>query len=194
MVSNKKPETIEELEAWLENRKDHGKINGEPIIQTGTTEIRSGFVPGNLYDEVLLIGAAIGFNKSQIGTHALLKFLASPTKEMLQDKLLELGSYEAHSEFRAYIPTSLYELAVAVREQLSWNNSQLMTVSLSLFVNDLGIKEVYRQFLDKKSEETGLTTQEIEQKIFDCWRYQAREKRLELSRQRGEFVSDRKLP
>lgn len=188
-----RPQTIEELEQWVESRQDYGKINGEPAIQTGTIEIRSGFVPGDLYDEALLVGAAFSFNKSDIGTHSLLKFLSSPVTEMMENKLIELGQYEAKTEFRAYIPTSLHNLAMAAKDKLGWNNSQLMTLALSLFVSDLGIKEVYRQFLNQISEQSGLTAAEIEQKIFDCRRYEARVKRLELSKQRGEFVSDRKL-
>jgi hypothetical protein len=187
------PQTLEELEQWVLNRQDHGKINGEPVIKTGTIEIRSGFVPGDLYDEALLIGAAFSFNKSDIGTHALLKFLASPVTEMMRTKLIELNHYESKTEFRAYIPTSLHNLAMAAKERLGWNNSQMMTLALTLFVTDLGIKEVYQQFLDQISDQSGLATAEIEQKIFDCRRYEARVKRLELSRQRGEFVSDRKL-
>lgn len=189
----RKPQTIEELEQWVTEHADHGKIDGKPIIQTGTIEIRSGFVPGNLYDEALLIGAAFSFNKSDIGTHALLKFLASPITEMMLYKLVELGQYEGKTEFRAYIPTSLHNLAMGIKDRLGWNNSQLMTIALSLFVADLGIKEVYQQFLDQISEQAGLTTAQIEQKIFDCRRYEARVKRLELSRQKSEFVSDLKL-
>ncbi len=188
-----RPQSIEELEQWLELHRDDGKINGEPIIKTGTIEIRSGFVPGDLYDEALLVGAAFSFTKSSIGTHALLKFLASPVTELMQSKLIELASYEAKTEFRAYIPTSLYNLAIAARDGFGWNNSQLMTLALSLFVSDLGIKEVYQRFLDQISDQSGLATAEIEQRIFDCRRYEAREKRLELSRQQGQFIGDRKI-
>jgi hypothetical protein len=188
-----KPGTIEELEQWLEAHEDDGKINGERVIKTGTIEIRSGFVPGDLYDEALLVGAAFSFNKSDIGTHALLKFLSSPVTELIKSQLLQLCQYEAKTEFRAYIPTSLHSLSMAARDKFGWNNSQLMTLALSLFVNDLGVKEVYEQFLDQIAEQSGLTTAEIQQKIFDCRRYEARVKRLELSRQRGEFVSDRKI-
>lgn len=188
-----KPQTIEELEQWLDTHQDYGKINGQAIIQTGTIEVRSGFVPGDLYDEALLVGAAFSFNKSDIGTHALFKFLSSPATELVKSKLIDLNQYDAKTEFRAYVPTSLHNLAMAVKDRLGWNNSQLMTLALSLFVSDLGIKEVYRQFLDQISEQSGLSRAEIEQKIFDCRRYEARVKRLELSKQRGEFVSDRKL-
>ncbi len=188
------PQTLEELEQWVASRQDHGKINGEPVIATGTIELRSGFVPGDLYNEALLIGATFSFNKSDIGTHALLKLLASPVTQMMQDKYLELGEYEAKTEFRAYIPTSLYNLTMGVKDRLGWNNSQLITLALSLFVNDLGIKEVYQQFLKQIADKSGLSTAEVEQKIFDCRRYEARIKRLELSRAKGEFISDRKLP
>ena len=188
-----KPQTLEELEQWVASHEDHGKINGEPIIQTGSVEVRSGLVPGDLYDEALLVGAAFSFNKSDIGTHALLKLLSSPMTELMQNKLIELGQYEAKTEFRAYIPTSLYNLAMATKDRLSWNNSQLMTLALSLFVSDLGVKEVYQKFLNQITEASGLSAAEIEQKIFDCRRYEARVKRLELSRQKGEFVDDRKL-
>lgn len=189
----KKPETLQELEEWLESHQDHGKINGEPIIKTGSIEIRSGLVPENLYNEALLIGAAFSFSKSNIGTHALLKLLSSSVTEMMKDKMLELGSYGADREFRCYVPTSLHNLAMVAKEKLGFNNSQLMTLALSLFVNDLGIKEVYKQYLDQIATDAGLSTTEIEQKIFDCRRYEARVKRLELSRAKGEFMSDRKL-
>lgn len=188
-----RPQNIEELEQWIDAHQDDGKIDGQPVIQAGTIEFRSGFVPGNLYDEALLVGAAFSFSKSNIGTHSLLKFLASPLTEMLQSQLLELGQYEPKTEFRAYIPTSLYNLAIATRDKLGWNNSHLMTVSLCLFVSDPGVKQAYQGFLTQVSEQSGLSATEVEQKIFDRRRYEARVKRLELSRQRGEFVGDRKI-
>ena len=188
-----KPQTLEELEAWVASHDDHGKINGQPVIKPGTVELRSAMIPGNLYDEALLIGAAFSFTKSDLGTHALFQLLASPITELMKDGLIELATQESKTEFRAYIPSRLYDLAMATKEELSLNNSQLMTLALSLFVSDLGVRRVYSRFLVQVSESSGLSPSEIEQKIFDCRRYEARVKRLELSRQRGEFVTDRKL-
>ncbi|HEY9610631.1 hypothetical protein [Allocoleopsis sp.] len=188
-----KPNSIEELEQWLINHADDGKIEGQPVIETGTIEIRSGFVPGDLYDEALLRGAALSFNKSEIGINALIRFLSVNITNMIEAGVLKMGEYEARTEFRAYIPTGLHNLVMRRKDQLGLSNSQIMTISLSLFVNDLAINELYQQYLDALSEKYGLSTNQIEQKIFDFRRYQARVKRLELSKAKGEFVSDRKI-
>jgi hypothetical protein len=188
-----KPNSIEELEIWISEHADDGHIEGSPVIETGTVEIRSGLVPGNLYDEALLRGAALSFNKSEIGIHSLMKFLSVNVSKMLGSGIIRMGDYEAKTEFRAYIPTGLYNLVMKRKEQLGLSNSQLMTISLSLFVNDLAVQELYEQYLAMLSEKHGLTTNQIEQKIFDYRRLQARIKRLELSKAKGEFISDRKI-
>lgn len=190
---SEKPNSIEELEQWLVNHADDGKIDGQPVIETGTIEIRSGFVPGDLYDEALLRGAALSFNKSEIGINALIRFLSVNVTKMLETGVLKIGEYEARTEFRCYIPTGLHNLVMRRKEQLGLSNSQIMAISLSLFVNDLAINELYEQYLDSLSDKYGVTTSQIEQKIFDYRRYQARVKRLELSRAKGAFVSDRKI-
>lgn len=190
---SEKPNSIEELEQWLVNHADDGKIEGQPVIETGTVEIRSGFVPGDLYDEALLRGAALSFNKSEIGINALIRFLSVNVTKMLEAGVLKMGEYDARTEFRCYIPTGLHNLVMRRKEQLSLSNSQIMTIAISLFVNDLVINELYQQYLDALSEKHGLTTAQIEQKIFDFRRYQARAKRLELSKAKGEFISDRKI-
>lgn len=190
---SEKPKTIEELEKWVAEHSDDGHIGNIPVIETGTVEIRSGFVPGNLYDEALLKGAPLSFNKSEIGTHALIKFLSVNISNMLESGIVQMGDYEAKTEFRAYIPTGLHSLVMNRKEELGLSNSQLMTVALSLFVNDLAIKELYEQYLDMLSDKYELTTAQIEQKIFDYRRLQARIKRLELSKAKGELITDRKI-
>lgn len=190
---SEKPTSIEELEQWITEHSSDGHIDGTPVIETGTVEIRSGFVPGDLYDEALLKGAPLSFNKSEIGTHALMKFLSVNISKMLESGIVQMGDYEARTEFRAYIPTGLHSLVMNRKEELRLSNSQLITIALSLFVNDLAIKELYEQYLHLLSEKSGLTPSQIEQKIFDYRRLQARIKRLELSKTKGEFITDRKI-
>jgi hypothetical protein len=191
---SEKPTTIEQLEQWLIDHADDGKIDGQPVIETGSFEIRSGFVPGDLYDDALLKGAALSFNKSEIGINALIRFLSISVTTMIETGLLVMGEYEAKTEFRVYVPVGLHGLVMKRKEELKLTNSQLMSLALTLFVTDPAINQLYQQYLKNLSSRSGLSVAEIEQKIFDYRRYQARVKRLELSRQRGEFVSDRKLP
>jgi hypothetical protein len=189
-----KPQTIEELEAWVTTHGDDGTINGEPIFKTGTTEFRSGMVPGDIYDLALLKGAPLSFTKSDIGTYAFTRLVSSPLMKIAEEyKLLVPGDFEGTTEFRAYIPTGLYDLVQQTKERLGYSKSQLMTTALALFIYDPGITGLYGEFLEQLAQKHGISVEEVEQKIFDRRRYQSRVKRLELSRQRGEFVSDRKL-
>lgn len=188
------PQTLEELEQWVANRQDHGRINGEDAFKTGTTEFRYGMVPGEIYNLALLRGAPLSFTKSDIGTYAFTQFASSPLVQIAEQyKLLVPGEFEAKTEFRAYIPTGLYDLVQQKKEKLGYSNSQLMTVALALFIYDPGITALYEDFVKGLSERHSISIEEVQQKIFDFRRYQARVKRLELSRQQGEFVSDRKL-
>lgn len=189
-----KPQTLEELEQWVATHQDHGKINGEDVFKTGTTEFRYGMVPGDIYDLALLRGAPLSFSKSDIGTYAFTRFASSPLIKIAEEySLLVPGEFNAKTEFRAYIPTGLYDLVQQKKEKLGYSNSQLMTIALALFIYDPGITALYDDFIEGLAQKHSISVEDVQQKIFDFRRYQARVKRLELSRQRGEFVSDRKL-
>ena len=194
IMAHKKPESLEELELWVQNHQEHGKINGEPLARVGKIEIRGGLVSGGLYNKALLLGAALSLNKSEIGTLAFTLFLSGILPKLFQKGFLDLGYLEATTEFRAYIPINIYNLALEKKEEMGWNNSQLVSVGLLCFVNNEGILALYQQFIQKISLESGLSHEEIQQKIFDSWRYNSRVKRLNLSKEKGEFISDRKLP
>ncbi|NEP55979.1 MAG: hypothetical protein F6K31_03005 [Symploca sp. SIO2G7] len=190
----RKPETLEKLEQWVSSRQDHGKINGEPAFKSGTTEFRYGMVPGDIYDLALLKGAPLSFSKSDIGTYALTRFASSPLIQIAEEyKLLVPGEFEGKTEFRASIPNGLYELVQQKKELLGYSNSQVMTIALALFIYDPGITALYDEYVKGLAEKHSISVEEVQQKIFDLRRYQARVKRLELSRKKGEFVSDRKL-
>jgi hypothetical protein len=190
----RKPQTLEELEQWVSSHQDHGKINGEPAFSTGTTEFRYGMVPGDIYDLALLRGALLSFTKSDIGTYAFTRLASSPLIQIAEEyKLLVPGEFESKTEFRASIPNGLYELVQQKKESLGYSNSQVMTIALALFIYDPGITALYDKYVKGLAEKHSISVEKVQQKIFDLRRYQARVKRLELSRKKGKFVSDRKL-
>lgn len=188
-----KPTTLQELKTWVESHSEDGKINGQCVVVEGTTEFRTGIVPGWLYDEVLLKGAALSFTKSQIGTCAFVKFLENPIDDFLEKKILQIAEYEATTEFRCYIPNALYNLAIAVKERLQINNSQLMTLALGIWANDLTIVKLFELYIDDLAQSHQKSRDEIYQAIFDYRRLEARKQRLKMSEKLGYFVTDRKI-
>ncbi len=187
-MTPKNPSNIQELEAWISSREDAGTINAEPVVLRGATEFRGGFV-GGLYDLALLRGSAFGYDKSNIGIVAFNAFVTHSALE----KLIEQGIPTGNTEFRAVIPTGLYNLVKERQQKLGLDNAHVMSLALSLFVHDPGVELVYSQFLTSLAQKHSVSVEEVEKEIFKFWRREARLKRYELSLREGAFVSDRKL-
>lgn len=188
-----KPTTIEELKQWIDEHKDDGVINGESVIADGRKEFRHGTVPGNLYDRALLMSAPLGYTKSEIAIIGATQLLSNAVLDGASAGVIAPADFTEGTEFRAYLPQGLYTLVQRRKTELGWSNSQLMVMILTYFSHDPGIEKIYRQWAKELSESSGLSEAEIEQAVYDRRRYQARVKRYELSLQRGELVSDRKI-
>ena len=194
-MSPKRPESMEELNAWFDEHGEDHLVDGKDLIEQGSAELTGAKVPGDLYDNVLLVAYICGLNKSAIGTYALLGFINSPTVDMLSDGILGFELLEFKTPFRAYLSMPIYRMALELRDKLGWNSSQLMTAALSRFVNNHTIVEIYDSQIQKLIEaHNNMTREEIERKIFSSWKYASRVKRQQESLRTGKFVSDRKMP
>lgn len=190
------PKTLEELRDWVESHHGVGAINGQSIVPSGTKEFTQGFVPGNLYDRALLYSVPFGYKKSDIVITGATRLLANAYLDSaVAGYAIDFASYtiDSGTEFRAYLPTGLYDLVQAKKRELNWTNSQMMTTILSYFVFDPGIEKIYRNWIAITIATLSCTEAEIEKAVWDRRRYQARVKRLELSERKGELVRDRKI-
>ncbi|HEY9598318.1 MAG TPA: hypothetical protein V6D33_11670 [Cyanophyceae cyanobacterium] len=188
-----KPTSIEELKAWVDEHTNDGTIGGESVIADGRKEFRHGTVPGNLYDRALLMSAPLGYTKSEIAIVGATRLLSNAVMDGAIAGMIAPTDFSDGTEFRAYLPQGLYNLVQRRKTELGWSNSQLMVMILTYFSHDPGIEKIYRQWAKELSESSGLSEAEIEQAVYDRRRYQARVKRYELSVQKGELVSDRKI-
>lgn len=188
-----KPTNIEELRTWIEEHEADGFINGVSVIQDGRSEFRHGTVPGDLYDRALLMAAPFGYSKSEIALVGATRLLSNAVIDGALAGAIAPNDFKDGTEFRAYFPQGLYNLIQQRKGELKWSNSQMMTMVLTYFAHDPGIQKVYRQWMEAMTASSGLSEAEIEQAVYDKRRYQARVKRYEMSLQRGEFVSDRKV-
>lgn len=188
-----KPTSIKELQEWVETHKEDGVINGVSVIPGGRAEFRYGTVPGDLYDYALLVATPFGYTKSEIATIGANKLLSNALIDGAHQGVIVPGDFKDGTEFRAYFPQGLYDLVQKAKNQLNWSNSQLMTMVLTYFAYDPGTQKIYRQWLEDFSGQAGITPQEVEKAVYDRRRYLARVKRLELCKQRGEWIDDRKI-
>lgn len=188
-----KPASIEELTEWVKSHENDGVVNGVSVIPDGRAEFRYGTVPGDLYDRALLMATPFGYTKSEIATIGANRLLANAVIDGARASAITPADFKEGTEFRAYFPQGLYDLVQKTKGELGWSNSQMMTMILTYFAHDPGVEKIYRQWLESFAGQTGLTAQEIEQAVYDRRRYLARVKRLELCKQRGEWISDQKI-
>lgn len=72
-----KPVTPEELEQDIANHPDRGMLEGEPVARFDSIDLQFG-IPRELYRMLLEIGAAKGFNKTQIFIDAFSQYVSNP--------------------------------------------------------------------------------------------------------------------
>lgn len=185
--------TIQELKAWIDNHNNDGLVNGKPVVTEERKELRHGTVPEELIDRALLMSAPLGYTKSEIAIVGATRLLSNAVMDGAIAGMIAPTDFSDGTEFRAYLPQGLYNLVQRRKAELGWSNSQLMVMILTYFSHDPGIEKIYRQWAKELSESFGLSEAEIEQAVYDRRRYQARVKRYELSVQKGELVSDRKI-
>ncbi len=188
-----KPTTLEELKVWIDEHRNDGVINGESVIADGRKEFRHGTLPGNLYDRALLMSAPLGYTKSEIAIVGATRLLSNAVMDGALVGAISPSDFSEGTEFRAYLPQGLYSLVQKRKSELGWSNSQMMVMVLTYFCYDPGIEKLYRQWIKELTASSGLSEEEIEQAVFDRRRYQARVKRYDLSVQKGELISDRKI-
>jgi hypothetical protein len=190
-----KPTSIPELESWVDQHENDGTINGVPVFQEGRSEIRYGFIPGDLYDLALTRAAPFGWNKSEIATHGAALLLSNAIIETAALKLVTPLNCEdgTGTEFRAYLPTGTYNLVQEAKSNLGWTNSQTMALIVAYFAYSPGIEKIYQKWVQEFAQAHGLTVPEVEELIYQRRLLQARKQRLKMSKQQGRFIDDRKV-
>jgi len=185
-------QTITELRLAIANNPNLGLIGGNPVIDSSSKEIRKGFVTKALYNQTLLIGGTMGFNKSDIGKAALL-LLQQQWSSMKVTGLIEstpdLGDETSNREFRYFVGQEILDSLGSIPIVLT--NSQLTAIALTVWgqLND----QYYQSWMQRKIVKTQHTQSQIEQAIFDKWKMEAWLKRLTASDRKGELVQDKKL-
>lgn len=193
MTKPRPPQSTEETKQWIDSHTEAGKINGEPVLLDGRAEFRYGYVPGELYDHALLMAAPFSFTKSEIAAHGASRLLSNAVINGASSGLIAPVDYKEGTEFRAFLPTGLYNLIQERKKELNWSNSQMMVMILVYFAHDPGVQKIYQSWSQGLAMKLGCTVPDIEKAVYDRCRYLARVKRYEMSIQRGEFVSDRKI-
>lgn len=188
-----KPTSIDELKSWLAENADTGKINGELVIEPrpARIEFRGGIINGDLYDLLILRAAAFGYSKSDLLQHSFVLFL-----ELTQRTPTPLSKptiVNGRSEYRGFLAGSLYEAVMEVKENLQFTNADLLTVAGTMFVNSPLVVKRYTDFTNALVRKHKCTVCEIEQAIYGAAKLRARQRRLALSTETGEFVTDMKV-
>ena len=185
-------QSITELRLAIANNPDLGLIGGNPVISSSSKEIRRGFVTKNLYNQTLLIGGTMGFNKSDIGKAALLLLLQQWSSIKVADLVAntpDLGDAATNREFRYFVGQEILGSLGSIMTVLT--TSQLTAIALTIWCH---FNDQYYQFwMQRKIVETQHTQSQIEQAIFDKWKMEAWLKRLTASDRKGELVQDKKL-
>jgi hypothetical protein len=190
------PQTIEQLQHFIETHKDFGKINGQDVvsIRDDTAEICNIFIPKETYNKAMLRGTALSFPKSQIATFALTQFLTDESiySRQIVPKPADPGWYT--TEFPCFVPANIYEMARSKAKEINFTESDLLTYALNLFVTNPGVNAIYNAYIDKLCKQHNVNPSFVELKILGWLKYQARKKRLYLSLASGSFVDRAKLP
>jgi hypothetical protein len=190
-----KPTSIPELESWVDQHENDGTINGVPVFPEGRSEIRYGFIPGDLYDLALTRAAPFSWNKSEIATHGAALLLSNAIIETAALKLVTPLNCEdgTGTEFRAYLPTGTYNLVQEAKSNLGWTNSQTMALIVAYFAYSPGIEKIYQKWAKDFADDHCLTIAQVEELIYQRRLLQARKQRLKMSKQQGRFIDDRKV-
>lgn len=188
-----KPNSIEELKAWLAEHAADGRINDEAVIKLKPerVEFRGGFINGELYDLLILRAAAFSYSKSDLMQHSFILFLEQTRS--LPVKLWKPTITNARSEYRGFLPGSLYETVMTTKENLGFSNADLLTVAGQMFVNSRLVDDLYHEFVYEITQKHNCSTSDVEQAIFDAARLKARKRRLAISTEKGEFINDAKI-
>lgn len=134
------------------------------------------------------------YSKSQIGSSALTLFLTDPSiySRQIIPKPADSGWY--NTEFPAFVPANTYELACSKAEEIGFTQSDLMTYALNLFATNPGINAIYNTYIENLCEQHNVNAEYVELKILGWLKYQARQKRYQMSLEAGHFVDRAKLP
>lgn len=190
------PKTIEQLQHFLETHEDFGKINGQEVvsIREDVKELRNIFVIKDTYYKAVLRGTVLTYSKSQIASSALTLFLTDESIYCRQivPKPADSGWYT--TEFPAFVPANIYDLALQKAREIGFSESDLLTYALNLFAKNPGINQIYDAYIENLCKQHNVNASYVELKILGWLKYQARKKRFELSLAEGSFVNRAKLP
>jgi len=187
----------EKLKIWLEEHSSDGRINGEPIIADGYTELR-GYVHERDYNDALKLAAPWAGKKAFIAAHGIV-LLAGRQPILTPYEINNLPNYSENDDearfFRGRV--SQGTLDILSDELASYGEptpSQKVTIVLRHFIADSTIQRVYQAWIRKWLRETGLKVDEVEEIIYDYYRVDGAKKRLEAIESNDPEANAQKMP
>ncbi len=177
----KKPNSVEELQAFVSTYAEAGKINGEQIILDNSVELQ-GYVTADLYNRALYRSAPWGFDKGKIATTGVFLLLQNPA--IKAGIGFDIPTYRKEQEgvrhFRSLIPLSTYNLLHKYIDAINLNTSQITTLVLTYFAHDATVEQIYQQFLADTTAKFNASEEQVEETIDKHLKLKARTNRLNL--------------
>lgn len=99
----RKPETPEEAIADIEAHPERGKVEGEDLIAFDKIELRQA-VPRELWQRALEVGGAMGLNKTDLVTAALVEWVSDPGRQQMLSNFysLKLSKHQTSNRFEIF--------------------------------------------------------------------------------------------
>lgn len=176
----KKPVTLEELEADKKAHPERGMINGIPVVERGSQELR-GHIPKPLYDEMIYITRAFSLGKAEAAQYGAWEAIDrmcvhESGQDFLKWKTIQYdGPYRL---FRGGMPIGLYEsLTSTPLEEKGYAPEDMATIVISCFVSKCN--KAYQKRLKQLTEKFQVSEAEILDVFADEAKKIARDKKIE---------------
>lgn len=174
----KKPQTKEELIADEQQHPQRGKVNGQYVADISTSELNI-TIPGNLYNQIIQVRAALSLTKGQIAQEGLLLAIKMLANLDTRDINISLN-FSGKSNFRGNVPQYLLRRSLELGESNGLDKHQVGYLGLYLFVNDPFVQSEYNLFITRRAEELNATREEIQESIYGLSKALSRKERLKL--------------
>jgi hypothetical protein len=183
----KKPETLEEL---LDDRNSHpnrGKINGKPVVKSGSTELR-GKIPKPLYDQMIYITRAFSLGKGDAARGGALDVIEKICVHEAGEDFLRWQTIQYDGPYRLFrgnIPSGLYESIAAIFDEKGYPINDMATIVVSCFVSRYKI--ALQKRIQQLQKEFNTTPEEIEKAFAGDAKQLARDKKIEILQNAGKL-------
>jgi hypothetical protein len=185
----KKPVTLEELEADKQAHSDRGMINGIPVVERGSAELR-GYIPKPLYDEMIYITRAFSLGKAEAAQYgaweAIDKMCVHESgQDFLKWKTVKYDG--AYRLFRGGISIGLYDSLTSTLSEKGYPPEDMATIVISCFVSKCN--QAYQKRLKQLAEKFQVSEVEIFDAFADDAKKIARDKKIQKLKS-GEHLTE----